>query len=286
MKKGIKIESIIDLYNKGLTPVQISEELNCTIANITRRLKKANIKVIPNYSKSRRTRKGYYSLNEDYFYFIDDETSAYLLGLMYADGSVVSNGCYLKMKEEESLIKLIDAIKGNMPIKKYTRIYKNKEFSCYIISIYSMKIKSNLIKWGCHPNKTFDIRLPNINPVLLPHFIRGFFDGDGCISIGKTISRLHFNITSAALDFLNDIRPILSNIATKNGSIYKEKNTNTYHLRYTGKAALNILNWLYKDSTIYLNRKYIKYKIVSRIKIGRIAGKSKLDNQQPSLGSA
>lgn len=40
MKKGIKIESIIDLYNKGLTPVQISEELGCTIANITRRLKK------------------------------------------------------------------------------------------------------------------------------------------------------------------------------------------------------------------------------------------------------
>ena len=130
------------------------------------------------------------------------------------------------------------------------------------------------------------INLYNKGLTPVQNFIRGFFDGDGCISIGKTISRLHFNITSAALDFLNDIQPILSNIATKNGSIYKEKNTNAYHLRYTGKAALNILNWLYKDSTIYLNRKYIKYKIVSRIKIGRIAGKSKLDNQQPSLGSA
>lgn len=128
MKKGIKIESIINLYNKGLTPVQISEELGCTIANITRRLKKENIKVVPNYSKSRRTRKGYYSLNEDYFYFIDDETSSYLLGLMYADGSVVSNGCYLKMKEEESLIKLRDAIKGNMPIKSILESIKIKNF--------------------------------------------------------------------------------------------------------------------------------------------------------------
>lgn len=37
--KGIKIDEIIKLYNEGLQPVEIAEQLNCAISNITKRLK-------------------------------------------------------------------------------------------------------------------------------------------------------------------------------------------------------------------------------------------------------
>jgi hypothetical protein len=42
---------------------------------------------------------------------------------------------------------------------------------------------SDLIKHGCVNNKTFKIKLPNISIDIYPSFIRGYFDGDGYISL-------------------------------------------------------------------------------------------------------
>ena len=38
-----------------------------------------------------------------------------------------------------------------------------------------------LFELGCLNNKTQKIRLPNLSNELMPHFIRGYFDGDGSI---------------------------------------------------------------------------------------------------------
>ena len=45
---------------------------------------------------------------------------------------------------------------------------------------------NDLINLGCIPNKSLTLTFPDfINDELLPHFIRGYFDGDGCIWNGK-----------------------------------------------------------------------------------------------------
>jgi hypothetical protein len=41
--------------------------------------------------------------------------------------------------------------------------------------------------------------------------------------------------------------------------LYKPKNKSVYELKSTQKVLLSILNYLYKDSTIYLQRKYDRY---------------------------
>ena len=97
-KKGIEIEKILELYNKGLQPIEIAEQLNCSSSNITRRLKKIGIEIKRNYSKHRYSRLGRHSINEDFFNVIDNEAKAYFLGLMYSDGSVTNNQFYLKLK--------------------------------------------------------------------------------------------------------------------------------------------------------------------------------------------
>ena len=48
-------------------------------------------------------------------------------------------------------------------------------------------------------------------------------------------------------------------VAFTNGGISKEKNHEAWHLRYGGRQVYIILNWLYKDSNLYLKRKYNKY---------------------------
>ena len=69
-----------------------------------------------------------------------------------------------------------------MPIGEYKN-YNNK----YIFGahITSDKMFSDLCKHGCVPNKSLILTFPVITEELIPHFIRGYFDGDGGITIRK-----------------------------------------------------------------------------------------------------
>jgi intein-encoded DNA endonuclease-like protein len=45
---------------------------------------------------------------------------------------------------------------------------------------------ADLEKWGCVENKTFKLNFPDfISEELIPHFIRGYFDGDGSVFLHK-----------------------------------------------------------------------------------------------------
>lgn len=257
-KKEIEIEKILELYNKGLQPIEIAEQLNCCVTNITRRLKKNGVNVCRDYSKHRYSRVGRHSIDEDFFNEIDDEAKAYFLGLMYSDGSVATTQFYLKLKDEDIIIKLKECLKSSAPIQ---RRY-NGGYSSYCLTISSKKSCSNLIKWGCIPNKTKIIQLPKLREDLYRHFIRGFFDGDGCLQLQNKIYHCRFDLTSASKKFLEQIRPIITKHAKTNGHLGKETKYEVWHLNYSGNQVVQILDWLYKDSNFYLKRKYDKYQIL------------------------
>src|SRR5690606_6778822 len=47
---------------------------------------------------------------------------------------------------------------------------------------------NSLISLGCGPRKSqLGMQFPNLPKHLIHHFIRGFFDGDGCITVNKRI---------------------------------------------------------------------------------------------------
>ena len=257
-KKGIEIEKILELYNKGLQTVEIAEQLNCNISNITRRLRKVGIEPKRDYSKHRYSRLGRHSINEDFFNEIDNEAKAYFLGLMYSDGSVTDTQFYLKLKDEDIIIKFKECLESSAPIQ---RRY-NGNYDAYCLTISSKKSCSNLIKWGCIPNKTRSIQLPKLREDLYRHFIRGFFDGDGCLQLQDKIYHCRFDLTSASKQFLEQLRPIITNIARTNGCLRKETKYDVWHLNYTGHQVADILDWLYKDSNFYLKRKHDKYQIL------------------------
>lgn len=271
-KLGIKIEDIISLYESGLLPIQIGEKFGCTTSNITRRLRKSGIIVNRDYSKRRYSRINRHKVNELYFDDINTEQKAYFLGLMFSDGSVSRTQFYLKMIDYDIVYKFKVALESDVEI-----ITRNDNVpthnTSYILLISSKRMCDVLSSWGCTPNKTRTIRFPNIEAKFYPHFIRGFFDGDGCIGLDAKIYHCYFDIVSASKLFLEDIRPIITENAITDGRIQKEKNYNIWHLRYNGHQIIKILDWLYKDATVYLNRKYFKYTLLSSSKTGLIAGK-------------
>lgn len=261
MKKGIKLEKIIELYNQGFPPVQIAEILNCCTSNITRRLKKGGINFTRDYSVRRMpSRLNRHKIDETFFDYIDTEAKAYFLGLMFSDGSVARNQFYIKLKDEDILLKFKDELKCDYSILI-------REFPCksYTLQISSKTLCDALIKLGCVPNKTRVIQLPELRKDLYRHFIRGFFDGDGCLQLQDKKYHCRFDLTSASKIFLEQVRPLISAHAKTNGHLGKESKYEVWHLNYSGHQVQDILDWLYDDSNFYLQRKYTKYKLLSSL---------------------
>ena len=283
-KKGIKIERILELYSQGMPPIQIAEELGCTHSNIGHILSRRGIKHKRDYSTVRRSRVGRYKIDEDYFENIDTEGKAYFLGLMYSDGSVSKNQFYLKLKDEDVVQQFKKELQTEAPIRRI-----EKPWDAYILEVSCQKLCNHLCNQGCVPNKTRVIQVPNLRKDLYRHFIRGFFDGDGCLQLNEKIYHCIFNLTSASLQFLEQLRPIITAKAKTNGGIQKEKKYDVWHLHYGGHQVVQIMDWLYEDSHFYLKRKYDKYLILKqyqvRGKLGELLGSPEVGNQQPSTSS-
>ena len=49
---------------------------------------------------------------------------------------------------------------------------------------------------------------------------------------------------------------------------YDESKYDVWHLSYSGHQVKQILDWLYKDANYYMQRKYVKYQLLSSLKTG------------------
>lgn len=218
-----------------------------------------------------------YNYNKDYFSIIDSPDKAYWLGFLYADGCItrfykgeelrsMSLEMTLCEQDKSHLEKFIKSLDSNVPIKEKKVILKEKTYICYRLVINCTKLCYDLINLGCVPAKTYIINFPDENKV--PHkymsdFLRGFFDGDGCISIRNSIpnKRIETNITGMK-HMLESIINYLykEKILNKAPKIFLKKNSNAYMTYIYGyENNKKFLDYLYNDSKIYLDRKYQKY---------------------------
>lgn len=205
-----------------------------------------------------------YDVDENYFSIIDDEHKAYWLGFLYADGYVRmkynrSGELKLKLssKDKEHLLLFNKCLSSNYPIKDSvsTISYKGENSISNIstLCIYNTKIVNDLIKVGCVSNKTFVIRLPKIQNLLYRHFIRGYFDGDGCLSESKK-GNFTIKIISNEL-FIEDIKKYLLSIGLS--KIYIRNNGRVKSLLiHNKKDCLIFKELIYNNSSIYLDRKH------------------------------
>lgn len=110
------------------------------------------------------------------------------------------------------------------------------------------------------PNKSLDLKFPDISPLLYPHFIRGYFDGDGSIYINKQKHRITVTITSTK-QFCEKIKDITEKELGIFCGIYDASCHNgiTKVNSMSGKSAVKFLDWIYKDADLYMERKYNKY---------------------------
>ena len=97
---------------------------------------------------------------------------------------------------------------------------------------------------------------------LIRHFIRGYFDGDGCFSQEKIKSGIYPRLSLlGTLNFVNKVKEICGNIGSISEKIRKNK---YYQLRFNRVESISFMNYIYSDCQIYLDRKYEKYKLFKK----------------------
>jgi hypothetical protein len=224
---------------------------------------------LKNGSESRRK----YTINENFFDELN-ENSLYVLGILYADGyhneKRKSIRISLKETDSEILLKINNLIGSNRPLGVDS--FKGENFTQKYLDINNVTISKKLTELGCVQNKTFKITFPDfLSQENLKHFIRGYFDGDGGLSTYEVVDKktkkpiIKYKLTfRGTKDFCKKLKKILEDELNVGGSISSEKIPS---LSYSGKnQIIKLMDYLYRDSTIYLSRKFQKYKTIKNNK--------------------
>ena len=112
-------------------------------------------------------------------------------------------------------------------------------------------------------NKSLKLTFPDwINYKLIPHFIRGFFDGDGCVCLDSGKKNNNVITITSTNSFCNSLKTIIEN-ELEITTYVKEASCNNGITKvlyiYGANQVKKFLDWIYKDANLYLKRKYNKY---------------------------
>lgn len=194
-----------------------------------------------------------YHWDESFFELIDTEQKAYWLGFIAADGCVDHKEFRLHISERdvEHLKEFKSAIQSTHPIH-YTA---NKSVT-FIIG--NKKIVKNLNALGIVHRKTLILEYPDIPKRLNRHFIRGVFDGDGCIGEIKGGHSKHWSIYTASPKFKDQLIAIIQKETGVTLSVYPQYKG--FHIKLHKRQFIQAMDrYLYKDATIFLSRKKLKF---------------------------
>lgn len=241
-----------------------------------------------------------YFENENFFDKIDSEEKAYVLGFFYADGCNSDLSKYgenrqnvISFTQLEQDADILNQIKAAMDCNRpYVKIVQNTNGKIkYSLRIVSRKLSQSLFNLGAILNKSLVLKFPDKSIFksedLIRHFIRGYFDGDGCIWNGKRkkmivkdskhekgyrekiVHNVKFTFTGC-ISFIEPLQEYLVKFGivkkkTKlNFSKANNLNTSTCDkvctMEYSGRGQIkNLFKFMYDGSTIYGKRKYNKF---------------------------
>lgn len=261
---------IVEMYQQGMSAPEIANQFGVAHTMILRYLEKNGVD-----RRSAEECHRLYPIREDFFDVIDTQEKAYFLGFLYADGNNSQEANYVRIdlsrKDKDILEKLVTLIYLEEPLQHIKDQDREKEYKgqkvIYHTSYFNINSKHichKLEELGCPAAKSLIIDFPKwlVDPELQRHFIRGYYDGDGGVSLTDVKERgAHTRMTST-LDFCHSMtKIILSQTGIQYGEPYNDvDDKNVYSIHLSGnRQVARFLDWLYKDSLIHLNRKHDLY---------------------------
>jgi hypothetical protein len=220
------------------------------------------LKEVPKYTKAKLNNP---NMNERLFENINSEESAYFLGLLISDGNVfkdntgrqASISITLNLKDVYMLEKFKKVVNSNTSIS-------NDRRGCGQIAVRSNLMAKDLAKYGVVPRKSYYTYLPQIPDKWMSHLIRGIFDGDGSIMAKPSPNKDGHNRFLHSISFCGT-HELMTNISDyafeklhlkQKPTIYDYADKNLSEVKIQNIEDIKTFgDWMYNNSTIYLNRK-------------------------------
>ncbi len=251
-----EIWDCIDSYLGGLSSTKAAERCGASAATVIRWLK--------DYGITRRHQPEYGGIG-NYFANLDAEGALYWFGFLCADGHI-SAGKYiitlLGQKDKDHLELFKKSIEYTKPVKLFSRMstWKDRVPKLYhyaSLAIGCVEMVRDLLGHGINLIKAGDYTpLDKISDKYYHHFLRGFFDGDGSISVTK-----HYRWTWSMcgehrelLEYIMQRCPVVdrNNCIVQCNKPYKD----IWRIVYQSHNMISAISkWMYRDAMIFLPRK-------------------------------
>lgn len=265
-----QMSEAVKYYLDGKSIRQVAKAFQTTPKTIAKVLKREGVAI-------RQERPRLYRLDKHYFDVIDSDNKAYILGLIFADGSLAAKKKTFSISLVESDKDLLKAVSNAIgysgplmyiPAKTFSyrgKTYNGKAQNRLVVNCIEMY--ESLTRLGLMPNKSDKIRMPFpfVPSHLLRHFIRGFFDGDGGIKrhlrkARKTVSYQAHICSNAA--FCTQLKDYIESILGFHCSVSHTKGKAAYFVCGGNRQVEQFLDYLYFDAELFLIRKWMIYQEV------------------------
>lgn len=207
-------------------------------------------------------------LNQDFFKIWTPDM-AYVLGFFAADGNMIRNkrgACFISFHITDKIIlqNMRRALGSNHKISLRDRGNAKHKIG-YRLQIGSKEFYNDLSALGFTPNKSKTMTLPEVPEAFLGAFVRGYFDGDGCVYFKKfkvsdrKNERWIFSsrFTAGSRTFLDPLLGVLRSRGVKGGFTMRKKSG--FELVLSHRDSLALFRLMYDTmaaTDIYLPRKY------------------------------
>ena len=199
-------------------------------------------------------KKRIYPINESYFDRLTND-SAYILGLLQADGSICEKRHRIRITLQRGDAELLSTIALRMGASRNLIPSRSPKGVGYYLGIYSRRLTDSVIKWGVLPNKS---HIASTHPALQynSHYWRGVVDGDGSLCVTKKGVRLLTLVGSKSIckQFQSFCRWHGCGL-----NVNTHAHMTVYTFRLSSDESRKIADLLYGDADLALERKKLKY---------------------------
>lgn len=266
----------------------IGKDLGVAGITVQKYLKKCGVK-IRNLQEAMKECRAY-NVNDNYFK-VQSHNMAYILGFLAADGGVSKKSNHFSIDiqriDEEILYKIKEEINYEGPIEHYIN---NSGHEYSRLRVCSYIIKQDLVHYGIVPHKTFTLVPPTfLDEQYFISYIRGYFDGDGCIWINYEKYKYNWYVCGARKEVIEWMQQVLLNKYGIITSLQTSKETlsqgdHFYFMQiYKKETILKLFEILYVPNSIYLERKYKTMKNFYDIKSTRLYSSSEEEKRYAEL---
>jgi hypothetical protein len=264
-----KHKKVIDGYTSGMTQRDAGKEAGIGRDAVKNILVRFGVPV-RKYTGERISNQ---SWSWDFDFFTrTNPTVAYWAGFLMADGNISNKGNIMALVIQGGDIDHIKSFCKDILLDT-SAIFKDSKWNAYGVHLNYKRLGEQLNPWGIVPRKSKNFHTPTVPEYILPHYLRGWIDGDGSVYRYGRSARI--SVSSGNKESLEWFADSLSRIGYNGHIGIRESGNKRYpgnYLLYIGgvNQVSQVANILMVDNYFCMKRKWSKTYIEKRTKVAKI----------------